>query len=88
MTDHASSIQTATSPVVPVVIRHSQLAENGDYSIGLTPYYTPGVALDAAEAICYRANRLTAPFHGIQTRDSVFQDEEGYYHTIVFPIPE
>jgi hypothetical protein len=77
-----------TEPSSPVVLKHADLPADGDYTIGIVGYHTSQFALERAEQICYAANRLTAPFRGIQTRNTVFQDEEGFYHTLVFPIQQ
>lgn len=67
------------------ILTREDLPADGEYSIGMRTYYTAEVALHYGEQQCYAGNRLTAPFHGIETRDSVFFDGE-YFRTITFPI--
>ncbi len=78
MTHEQTSIEVLTS---------QDLAPEGNYTIGMRGYCTSAFALDAAERQCYNANRLTAPFRGIETRNSVFFDGE-FYHPITFTIEQ
>lgn len=68
------------------VVQRDELPADGDYTIGLNGYYEPEFALEAGEQVCYSGNRLTAPRSGIETRDTVMVDEEGRYHSLIFPI--
>jgi hypothetical protein len=78
MTHEQTSVEVLTS---------QDIAPEGNYAIGMRGYYTPEFALEAAEQQCYTANRLTAPFRGIETRNRVFFDGE-FYHPITFPIEQ
>ncbi len=55
-------------------------------SIGLCSFTTAVDALEAAEKICYEANRLTAPISGIETRNIVFAASEDSFKSVTFPI--
>lgn len=72
-----------TQPIA--VLSLDDLSTDGKYTLGMRWYYTAEGALDAAEQQCYNGNRLTAPFRGIETRNSVFFDGE-YYRTLIYPI--
>ncbi|MBI5171725.1 MAG: hypothetical protein HY986_02500 [Candidatus Melainabacteria bacterium] len=72
-----------------LVITQETLQESSaseDYQLGLIPFSTAEAALAAGEATCLTANKLTAPFSGIETRNSVLEANDGSFRTIIFPI--
>lgn len=72
-----------------LIIKQEALKEcsaSEGYQLGLSPFPTAEAALSAGEAACLAANLLTAPFSGIETRDSVLEANDGSFRTIIFPI--
>ncbi|MDX1986473.1 MAG: hypothetical protein SFV17_07285 [Candidatus Obscuribacter sp.] len=70
--------------IKPEALKESSTSQG--YQLGLIPFPTAEAALAAGEATCLAANLLTAPFSGIETRDSVLEAKDGSFRTIIFPI--
>ncbi len=72
-----------------LIIKQEALQESSaraDYQLGLIPFPSAEEALAAGEDSCLRANKLTAPSSGIETRDSVLEANDGSFRTIIFSI--
>lgn len=80
------TMSTQTQAVEITVIHEVNEVVLGDFDKGTIPFETPEAALEAAEKTCYAGNRLTAPYSGIETRNTVIADSNGSFRTATFLI--